>query len=75
MKEIKNQKKREALLRYWHGDNWSEEDQKEFEKARNDRHSNNWRKKHRDKYNACMKLAQDKWRAEHPFYYRPNPME
>lgn len=69
MREIKYPKMREARLRQWHGENWSEEDQKEFEKERNDRHTNNWRKKHRDTYNACMKRAQDKWRAEHPFYY------
>ena len=28
MREIKFPKKREALLKYWHGENWSEEDQK-----------------------------------------------
>lgn len=69
MKEIKFPKKREALLRYWHGENWTEEDQKQFERERNDRHTNTWRNKHRDRYNACMKRAQDKWRVEHPYYY------
>lgn len=69
MTEEHKQKIRQTHLRLWHGENWTEEDQKEFEKARNDRHANNWRKKHRDTYNACMKRAQDKWRKEKPYYY------
>ena len=60
---------REARLKYWHGEGWTDEDQKEFEKERNDRHTNNWRNRHRDKYNSYMKETQDRWRAEHPFYY------
>lgn len=51
------------------GEDWTDEDQEKFERERNDRHTNNWRNRHRDKYNACMKRAQDKWREKHPFYY------
>jgi hypothetical protein len=67
--QVKDQKKREALLRYWHGPDWSEEDQEKFVRERNNRFCNKWREQNRDKYNACMKRAQDKWRAEHPLYY------
>ena len=74
-KEIKYPKMREARLRYYHGENWSEEDQKEFEKERNDRHTTNWRNRYRDKYNSYMKETQDRWRAEHPFYYRVEATE
>jgi hypothetical protein len=69
MKQIKDPNKREALLRYWHGPDWSEEDQEKFVRERNNRHCNKWREQNRDKYNKVMKRAQDKWRKEHPLYY------
>ena len=75
MTEEHRQKIRQTHLRLAHGENWTEEDQKEFEKARNDRHANNWRRKHRDTYNACMKRAQDKLRKEKPYYYRVASVE
>jgi len=75
MKQIKDPKKREALLRYWHGPDWSEEDQEKFVRERNNRHCNKWREQNRDKYNKVMKRAQDKWRKENPYYYRTETME
>lgn len=75
MNEEHRQKIRQTHLRLAHGENWTEEDQEKFERERNDRHTNNWRNRHRDKYNACMKRAQDKWRQERPYYYRMEAME
>lgn len=62
--------RRKKLLEYHHGPDWSEEDQENFVRKRNRRHCNKWRKQNRDKYNKVMRNAQDKWRAENPFYYR-----
>lgn len=69
MKQIKFPKKREALLKYWHGDGWSEEDQKEFEKERNTRQCRNHRNKHRAEYTSYQNTYQKKFREEHPYYY------
>lgn len=69
MKEVKFPKKREALLKHYHGEDWTEEDQENFVRERNTRHCGNWRNKNRDKYNKVMRRAQDKWRKENPFYY------
>lgn len=69
LKEVKYPKKREALLKHYHGEDWTLEDQEQFVRERNDRHTNNWRNRHRDKYNSYMKERQDKWRVEHPYYY------
>lgn len=70
MREIKYPKMREARLRYWHGDNWTEEDQKEFEKERNRRQCSNHRNKHRDEYTSYQKTYQVRWREQHPNYYK-----
>ena len=50
MTEEHRQKIRQTHLRLAHGENWSEEDQKEFERERNRRQCLNHRNKHRDDY-------------------------
>ncbi len=59
MKQIRYPKKREALLRYHHGENWTEEDQKEFEKERNRKQCLNHRNKHRDAYTRLSTLLSE----------------
>ena len=54
-KEIKFPKKREALLKYWHGEDWSDEDQEKFERERNRRQCLNHRNKHREEYTRLPK--------------------
>ena len=70
MKQIKFPKMREARLRQWHGENWSEEDQKEFERERNRRQCLNHRNKHRDEYTSYQNRYQISWRIQHPNYYK-----
>lgn len=55
MKHIKYPKKREALLKHWHGDDWTEEDQQNFVRARNTRQCRNYRNRHRKEYNRIHK--------------------
>lgn len=70
MKEIKFPKKREALLKYWHGDNWSEEDQEKFERERNRKQCLNHRNKHREEYTSYQKAYQQKYRERNRYHYR-----
>ena len=68
-KEIKFPKMREARLRYWHGDNWTDEDQKEFEKERNRRQCLNHRNKHREEYTDYQREYQRKYRERKKYHY------
>lgn len=69
MSDETREKLRKAQIKRWHGDDWTEEDQKEFVRKRNNRHSNNWRAGHRDAYNKVMRRAQYKFREKQPYYY------
>lgn len=51
MTEEHKQKIRQTHLRLAHGDNWNEEDQKNFVRERNTRQCRNYRNKHRKEYN------------------------
>lgn len=48
---------------------WTEEDQKEFERERNNRQCRNYRKKHKEEYNGYQKTYQKKFREQNPYYY------
>ena len=69
MKHIKYPKKREALLKHWHGENWSEEDQQNFVRARNTRQCGRYRNKHREAYTKYTRDYQKQFRAKNPYYY------
>jgi hypothetical protein len=60
---------REARLRYWHGENWTDEDQEKFEKERNRRQCSNHRNAHRQEYTDYQNTYQKKFRAQNPYYY------
>ena len=68
-KEIKFPKKREALLRYHHGENWTEEDQDKFVRERNTRHCRNYRNNHREECRDYQKESQRKFRKKNLYYY------
>lgn len=68
-KEIKYPKKREALLRYHHGENWTDEDQEKFERERNRKQCLNHRNRHREAYTDYQRCYQQKFREEKPYYY------
>lgn len=55
MTEEHKQKIRQTHLRLAHGDGWTEEDQKEFERERNNRQCRKHRNKHREEYNRLSK--------------------
>lgn len=69
MREIKYPKMREARLRQWHGENWSEEDQKEFEKERNRRQCSKHRDAHREEYTNYQREYQRRYRERHRYLY------
>ena len=69
MKEVKFPKKREALIRYWHGDNWTDEDQEKFERERNRRQCLNHRNKHREEYTDYQREYQRKYRERNKHHY------
>lgn len=69
MKEIRFPKKREALLKFWHGENWTEEDQEKFERERNRRQCLTHRNKHRDEYTAYQLEYQRKYRERNKYHY------
>ena len=69
MKEIKFPKKREALLKFWHGENWTEEDQEKFERARNTRQCRTHRDKHRAEYTDYQREYQRKYRERNKYHY------
>lgn len=60
---------REARLRYWHGDNWTDEDQEKFEKERNRRQCMNHRNKHREDYTDYQREYQRKYRERNKYHY------
>lgn len=70
MTEEHRQKIRQTHLRLAHGDNWTEEDQKEFERERNNRQCRNYRKKHKEEFNGYQKTYQESFRKQNPYYYR-----
>ena len=70
MTEEHKQKIRQTHLRLAHGDGWTEEDQKEFERERNNRQCRNYRKKHKEEFNGYQNRYQKKFREENPYYYR-----
>lgn len=55
MTEEQKQKIRQTHLRLAHGENWTEEDQKEFERERNRRQCLKHRNKHRAEYTRLSK--------------------
>ena len=55
MEEEHRQKIRQTHLKRWHGDGWTEEDQKEFERERNRRQCLKHRNKHRTEYTRLSK--------------------
>ena len=69
MTDEHKQKIRRTHLRLAHGENWSEEDQKEFERERNRKQSLNYRNKHREEYTSYQKAYQKKFREQNPYYY------
>ena len=75
MTEEHRQKIRQTHLRLAHGENWTEEDQKEFEKERNRRQCLNHRNKHRDAYTAYQLEYQRRYREKHKYLYRTHPVE
>jgi hypothetical protein len=75
MTEEHKQKIRKTHLRLWHGENWTEEDQKEFEKERNRRQCLNHRNKHRDEYTSYQLEYQRRYREKNKFYYRVYTVE
>ena len=70
MTEEQKQKIRQTHLRLEHGENWTEEDQKNFERERNNRLCRNYRKKHKEEFNGYQKNYQKKFREQNPYYYR-----
>ena len=75
MREIKFPKKREALLKFWHGENWTDEDQEKFERERNRRQCLNHRNRHREEYTSYQKAYQQRYRERNRFHYRTYPVE
>ena len=69
MTEEQKQKIRQTHLRLAHGENWTEEDQKEFEKERNRRQCLNHRNKHREEYTSYQKAYQQRYRERNRFHY------
>ena len=69
MTEEHKQKIRQTHLRLAHGDGWTEEDQKEFERERNNRQCRKHRNKHREECRDYQKTYQKKFREENPYYY------
>jgi hypothetical protein len=75
MKEIKYPKMREARLRQWHGENWSEEDQEKFVRERNRKQCLRHRNKYREEYTSYQLEYQRKYREKHKYHYRTGTME
>ena len=69
MTEEHKQKIRQTHLRLAHGENWTEEDQKEFEKERNRRQCLNHRNKHREEYTSYQKAYQQRYREKNKYLY------
>ena len=75
MDEEHRQKIRQTHLKFWHGENWTEEDQEKFERERNRRQCLSHRNKHRKEYTDYQREYQRKYREEHKFHYRTYSME
>lgn len=69
MTEEHKQKIRQTHLKLAHGENWTEEDQKEFERERNNRICRNYRKNHKEEFNDYQRCYQKKFREQNPYYY------
>lgn len=69
MTEEHKQKIRQTHLRLAHGDGWTEEDQKEFERERNNRQCRKYRKKHKEEFRDYQKIFQKGFRERNPYYY------
>lgn len=69
MSEEEKQRRSRAMLRHWHGDNWTEEDQKQFERERNTRMAKNYRNSHREHYTEYSRNYQQEFRRRNPYYY------
>lgn len=69
MTEEHKQKIRQTHLKLAHGEGWTEEDQKNFERERNNRICRNYRKKHKEEFNGYQKTYQKKFRELNPYYY------
>ena len=75
MTEEHKQKIRQTHLKLAHGDNWTEEDQKNFVRKRNARQCRNYRKKHKEDYNGYQRCYQERFRAKNKYYYRMESLE
>lgn len=75
MTEEHRQKIRQTHLRLAHGENWTEEDQKEFERARNRRQCLNHRNKHREDYRSYQLEYQRRYREKNKYLYRTYSVE
>lgn len=69
MSEEEKQRRRKTLIKHWHGENWTEEDQKQFEVERNTRLCKRYRNHHREHYTEYTRNYQKSWRRQHPYYY------
>lgn len=69
MRQIKYPKMREARLRQWHGENWSEEDQEKFVRERNRKQCLRHRNKYREEYTNYQLEYQRKYREKHKYHY------
>lgn len=69
MSDEEKQRRRKALLKRYHGEGWTEEDQKRFEKERNTRMAKNYRNSHREHYTEYSCNYQKQFRARNPYYY------
>lgn len=69
LKEVKYPKKREALLKHYHGEDWTLEDQEQFVRERNTRHCRKSRDNHREAYTTYQKEYQRKYRERNKYHY------
>lgn len=69
MSEEEKQRRRKALLKHWHGEDWTEEDQKQFDRERNTRLCKGRRDRHREAYTEYIRDYQKKFREANPYYY------
>ena len=69
MREIKYPKMREARLKQWHGENWTEEDQEKFVRERNRKHCLRHRNKYREDYRSYQLEYQRRYREKNKYLY------
>ena len=70
MSEEEKQRRRNTLLKRYHGENWTEEDQKQFEREHNTRLCKRYRNSRREHYTEYIRDYQKKFREANPYYYR-----